>query len=565
MFKGFLKTFRLFKAYVFCVQGAWGRLFLCFLLAILEVGVTVGLPQSMKRLVNFLSGDITLSFGLLFGVFLFFTLADRILHYLEDLIFFPIVNRAIRDLTEETVTHFHALPWQEVRHISLGHLLSSLKRISLSARFFIRSCFLTGPTYIFKFIVSWVVLLKLGLFTIEIALSFFLFLSVFYYTMRWYLGTRSSSWKKTDRVTDGVKDSLLQTKFVRFFLEAERKRLKGYLQEEAKSWIKTNKHLNFMLILLGGCLTLITGFVILRGIQFVLRGTLTVGDFILLKSQLAAAFMPFRRWLVESRQVFEAVVDIENVLAVLEKPLPFQKGILEEEKISGDTQEAFKLRHVSFSYTSEKPLLKDVNFSIPRGTAGILWGPTGGGKSTLLHLLTGLLKPSEGEIKILGRERKEGSLLSPSLVYFIPQETYLFNQSLRYNLLYGLERSVEDEELWSVLEKINLKEWVLSLPRQLETSLGDLGTQISGGERQKVILARALLLRPQILILDETTSALDEETEQKVFRILKKEIQTLLLATHRSSLRNQGDWSAYVQNGHVSLKFLRDQKMKKFS
>jgi ATP-binding cassette subfamily B protein len=435
----------------------------------------------------------------------------------------------------------------------LGKVLSSLKRISLSARFFIRSCFLTGLTSFLKLIFSFWILGQMGVLSLGSGALFGMSLVIFGWTMKWYLKMRASSWEKTDRAVDSLKDSLLQSKFVRFFQKTENERLQEVLFQEAKGWIETNTRLNSMHLVVSGCLALISLWVIFWGAKGVQAGTLTLPQFVLIKSQLAAAFLPLRSWILESRQALEAAVDIGQVFQILQTPLPQGEKknslLLKDER---DREPAFKFNHVSFFYekgTSESSFIHDISFSFPYGKKGALVGPTGGGKSTLLHLMCGLLQPSQGEVRLLGHDLKTIKSIPPTLVHFIPQDSYLFHQTLRYNITYGCSFDLKEEEIWEALRLVGLSGWVRALPQGLNTWAGDLGNSLSGGERQRVALARALLLKPEILLLDETTNALDETMEQKIMTVLQEKIPTLIIATHKTSFLSSLDWVVEVSQG----------------
>jgi ATP-binding cassette subfamily B protein len=521
-------------------------------LALLEIGVTTSLPTLGKSLINFLSGDLSHGFGIVFAVFAVLTVMDKTFHYLQDLLLFPLINGAIRDLTERTVSHIHDMPWVETQKLSLGKILSSLKRISLSARFFIRSCFLTGITSFLKLSISLGILLYLGLLPMEILMGLGLCLGIFAMAVKGYLKTRAQSWRKSDRTTNVIKDSLLQTKFVRFFKLAEGERLRKALIQEAQGWLKTNTQMNLMHIGVGFSIGVASLVVLFLCIKRVKGGELTVGDFVLLKAQLAAMFLPLKNWMMESRQALEATVDMQRVLKILQTPLPRK----EKSHLKENPQEfAVSFSRVSFSYGGSPSSLGPLEFSIPVGKKVALMGPTGCGKTTLLHLIGGILEPTEGTIKVFGQDTQAFSPagLSPTL-HFIPQDSYLFQQTLRYNITYGCSKPVPEEEIKRVMDQVGLSSLVARMPQGMETWVGDMGVRLSGGERQRVSLARALLLKPSLLILDETTSALDLETEEKIVHLLFKTIPTVIFATHRASVLSHVDWVGTFHQGKMDLK-----------
>jgi ABC-type multidrug transport system fused ATPase/permease subunit len=186
---------------------------------------------------------------------------------------------------------------------------------------------------------------------------------------------------------------------------------------------------------------------------------------------------------------------------------------------------ALEIHRLSFSFRSGGPILRDVNLSLRAGETVILCGASGIGKSSLLNLIAGVLQPASGVVRVDG-----------SNIAYVPQEIALLDDSIRNNLLFGL-RETNDDELMRALAVARLDDFVRAQPRGLETAVGDNGALFSGGQRQRLGLARSILRRPRLLLLDEATSALDEKTEREVLQNLNASGAAVLLATHRTSMR----------------------------
>ncbi len=205
-------------------------------------------------------------------------------------------------------------------------------------------------------------------------------------------------------------------------------------------------------------------------------------------------------------------------------------------------QKAIELRHLTFSYLSGHDVLHDVSTTMWRGQMTALVGPTGAGKSTLIHLLMRYYDCTPGTIFLDGTDIREFALDSfLDHVALVSQETLLLHESLRNNIVYGLKREIAEGELRRVLDQSRLTDFVARLPQGLETLVGDRGVKLSGGEKQRVSIARALLKGASILILDEATSSLDSQTEKLIQEAISEAVRgrTSIVIAHRlSTIRN---------------------------
>ena len=224
-------------------------------------------------------------------------------------------------------------------------------------------------------------------------------------------------------------------------------------------------------------------------------------------------------------------------------------------------QRGIRYSHLSFEYPGRTCALKDVSFEVQRGRMTALVGPTGAGKTTLIHLLMRFYECPKESIFIDGHDLREFSLKSfHKRVAFIGQDPLLFNETIRFNLNYGLEVEASEDAITTVLEQAKLRDFTRNLSKGLDTTIGDRGIQLSGGEKQRLSIARALLRNADILILDEATSALDSETERLIQEAIGAVIhdKTTLVVAHRfATIRNAGhivvlDSGSVVQEGPLS-------------
>ena len=249
--------------------------------------------------------------------------------------------------------------------------------------------------------------------------------------------------------------------------------------------------------------------VLALGGHFVINGSLTLGEFTAFNSYISLLIFPIIMIGFMSNVIAMASVSYQRIELVLNAPEIIENGTVES-TLQGD----IKLEDVSVLY-DDKPVLKNVSFTIKGGSQTAIIGPTAAGKSQLLYLLTGLIKPNSGVVEFDGNNiddyKKESFHNQLGLVF---QDSVIFNMSLRENIAFS--NTVTDESLEKAIETAELKEYINSLPGKLDTVVSERGTSLSGGQKQRIMLARALALNPKILLLDDFTARVDKQTEKKI-------------------------------------------------
>jgi ATP-binding cassette subfamily B protein len=262
--------------------------------------------------------------------------------------------------------------------------------------------------------------------------------------------------------------------------------------------------------------------ILVLGGHYVIRGSMSLGDFAAFNSYLALLIFPILVIGFMSNVIAQATASYGRIRGMLEKTDPVETGTLQAH-LSG----AIELQDVHVSY-GEKPVLKHINFSVQPGSRTAVIGPTAAGKTQLLYLLSGLIKPDTGRLTFDGRHIEE--YLSPSFYQqlgFVFQDSILFNMSIRENITFS--DAVTDESLQRAIETAELKDFVDSLPQGLDTSVSERGLSLSGGQKQRIMLARALALDPKILLLDDFTARVDNQTEAKILDNLQRNYPELTL------------------------------------
>ena len=210
-----------------------------------------------------------------------------------------------------------------------------------------------------------------------------------------------------------------------------------------------------------------------------------------------------------------------------------------------------KLKDISYGFDKSKKILDNINFEVNKNSLTGLIGQSGSGKTTLLKIFMGLLKPNEGQFLVDGKSIYEFLNSWQNKISFVPQEVYILDDTLKRNIALGVDENLIDlEKLNNSIKSSNLEKFVNNLPNGINTVLGEKGSRISGGQRQRIGIARALYNQPEILVLDEATSSLDEKNEYEIFEelnSLKKDI-TIIFASHRKTLKKYCDTLFEIEN-----------------
>ena len=286
--------------------------------------------------------------------------------------------------------------------------------------------------------------------------------------------------------------------------------------------------------------------VLVLGGHFVISGSMTLGNFAAFNSYIALLVFPIIVIGFMSNVIAQANASYQRIHTVLETEDPEEKGTFE-----GDFSGDIELKNISLKY-GDRFALHNVSFHLPAGSRTAIIGPTAAGKTQLLYLLTGLLKPSSGTILFDG---KEIDLLNKAnfhhQVGFVFQDSILFQMSLRENI--GFNQEVTPEMMEKAIQTAELKEFISRLPKGLETPVSERGTDLSGGQKQRIMLARALALNPRILLLDDFTARVDSQTEQKILENVARNYPnlTLLSVTQKISSVSEYDKIILLMQGEV--------------
>jgi len=450
--------------------------------------------------------------------------AGGALGHLRAIFFFPVINQAIRNIRMRVVMQLHRSSIQTWEKYDITEILSASTRISQSLRGFMNISFVNILPAVINIgvfsIAMWHTHRATWYFSPLILLSY----SYVYFGIRDFLRARQHCWEATDKANTAMTDSLKNTKFYKFRMAEEETRLSTYFDAEAQGWL----HNNFLLHKIP--LIQVTWFSIVRGgliIQLVLLlrvGRLSWTDFIVIERYIALIYKQVSSITHQLQRLLSSVVDLEKVLDLLALPdrtiTPSLSPQLHKE---APKTPILQVRNVSFAYTQhERAVLQACSLDIYRGDKVAITGPSGIGKSTLCHLLSGIYQPQQGEILLWGIPLHQLSLTTiGQYIHFVDQEANWVGGATADN---PMAKKTQPSHLVHSSNNAHI-------PAGKRKS-----KKLSSGEKQRLLLARCLQYQPEVLILDETLSALDEASALELLQLVLTSVPTVILITHRQAL-----------------------------
>lgn len=477
------------------------------------------------------------------------------LQQLRDAVFAKVGQRALRILALETFNHIHRLSMRYHITRKTGGLSRIIERGVKGVDFLLRfMLFSVGPLILELLLVAgilffWFDWQYLAVIVVTIGLYVWFTFAV----TEWRVKLRR---QMNDQDTDANQkaiDSLLNFETVKYFGAEQREAdrydtaMRGY--EHAA--LLTNYSLAFLNF--GQAVIISIGLIIVMVLAAmgVERGELTVGDFVMVNAFMIQITMPLNFLGTVYREIRQSLVDMGEMFDLLEQPAEINdKPNAMNLAVHGGN---IRLSNVSFGYNPDRPILQNVSIDVPAGQTVAIVGSSGSGKSTIGRLLFRFYDVSGGSLTIDGQDVRD--ITQKSLhdsIGVVPQDTVLFNDTIYYNIAYGRDGATK-EEVEKAARDAQIHDFILSLQEGYETPVGERGLKLSGGEKQRVGIARTLLKNPPILLLDEATSALDTETEQGIQEALDRaaEGRTVITIAHRLSTIADADQIVVLEKGHV--------------
>ena len=482
---------------------------------------------------------------------------------LRDVIFAQVGQRALRQLALETFRHLHRLSLRYHITRKTGGLSRVMERGVKGVEFLLRfMLFSIGPLILKLLIVAGIFYLEFGFIYMAIVLiTIVLYIWFTFSVTEWRVKVRKEMNDKDTDANQKAIDSLLNFETVKYFGAEEREALRydesmrGY---EAAA-LKTSYSLAFLnfgqtLLITGGLIT-----VMILAAMAVQRGELSVGDFVMANAYMIQITMPLGFLGTVYREIRQALVDMGEMFDLLGQPQEVTDvANAEDLNIKGGQIE---FDNVTFGYDSERIILSKLSLKIKKGETVAIVGPSGSGKSTIGRLLFIFYDVNNGSVKIDGQDIRDVTQASVhNSIGIVPQDTVLFNDTIGYNIAYG-SKNASNDDIVEAAKSAKIHDFIISLTDGYNTTVGERGLKLSGGEKQRVGIARTLLKNPPILVLDEATSALDTETERNIQESLRGlgSGRSVITIAHRLSTVVDADQIVVLEKGVIVEKGTQDE------
>jgi len=475
---------------------------------------------------------------------------------LRDAVFAKVAQRAIRRVGLDTFKHLHALSLRFHLDRQTGGLSRAIERGTKGIEFLLQfMLFNVLPTLLEITLVCGILW---NLYSIEYAaITFATIIGYIVFTIvltEWRTKYRREMNDRDSEATTKAVDSLLNYETVKYFGNElhEANRFDKALQAYEKAAVRSQISLSALNVGQGAIIAIGLIAVMSMTAQGVADGSMTVGDLVLVNTFLIQLYMPLNFLGFVYRQIRQSLTDMEQMFSLLrvEREVADTQGAPALVVNGGEVQ----FDAVDFGYDARRPILKGVSFTIPAGKTLAVVGSSGAGKSTLSRLLYRFYDVTDGAIRIDGQDIRAVSQSSlRKIIGIVPQDTVLFNDTIYYNILYG-RPDATPAEVEEAARLARIHDFILSLPDGYQSKVGERGLKLSGGEKQRVAIARVILKRARLLIFDEATSALDTKTEKQIQESLDQvsENRTTLIIAHRLSTVIGADEILVLDKGEVA-------------
>jgi len=535
-----------------------GRVIIAMICLVLAKLASVALPFAIKNIVDSLDSTQTtivalpLMFLLLYGFLRFSTI---ILGEIRDTIFGRVTEHAMRRIALNVFRHLHTLDLDFHLSRRTGGLSRDIERGTSGISFLMRfMLFNIVPTLLEIAMVTAILFFNYGAgFALIIIISVALY-SVYSVLVTDWRNSFVRNMNEMDSLSSTYAlDSLLNFETVKYFnneqYEASQfdKNLNNLEQARMQNRLSLVALNSGQAVIISISLTLI----MVLAANNVVNGSMTLGDLVLVNAFMLQLFIPLNFLGFVYREIKRALADVEHMFSLLERA-----------PVITDSPDAIALAvgqgtiqfdKVSFSYKADRKILADISFTVPQGKKYALVGPSGSGKSTIARLLFRFYDIDSGSIRIDGQDIRTVTQDSlRKVIGIVPQDTVLFNNTIYYNIAYG-SPGCSDVEVKQAAHLAHLDDFIHQLPEGYETLVGERGLKVSGGEKQRIAIARMLLKRPAIMIFDEATSSLDSTAEQAIIGALREVSanRTTLIIAHRLSTIIDTDGIVVLRHGRI--------------
>jgi len=559
-----MRTIRKVAPYLWPDGQSWAkrRVVLSLLALLMAKLIAVFSPFLYKGAVDALSDGVSSSAWMLGAGAIGLTVAYGLsramsvgFQQLRDVIFARVGQRALRQLALETFQHIHALSLRYHITRKTGGLSRIIERGVKGVDFLLRFMLLSvGPLILELSMISVILFLVFDISYLAIvAATVALYVWFTFWVTEWRVKIRQEMNDQDTNANQKAIDSLLNFETVKYF-GAETREVERYdesMQLYEVAALKTQWSLgalNFgqsVLITAG-----LVGVMVLAALG-VSRGELTVGDFVMVNAYMIQITMPLNFLGTVYREIRQALVDMGEMFELLDQPSEIADA--PDAKPLQVNHGQVEFDDIRFGYDARRPILKGVSLKVPGGGSLAIVGPSGSGKSTIGRLMFRFYDVTGGALRIDGQDVREVTQESlHAAIGVVPQDTVLFNDTILYNIAYGRSDATR-REVEAAAKAAKIHDFIMALPEGYDTQVGERGLKLSGGEKQRVGIARTILKDPPILLLDEATSALDTDTEHDIQEALAEigRGRTAITIAHRLSTISEADRIVVLQEGEV--------------
>src|ERR1700761_5287199 len=474
----------------------------------------------------------------------------------RDGIFARVAMHAVRKLATITFIHMHELSLRFHLERKTGGLTRVLERGRNGIETIVRMVILQLiPTIVEVTLLMGVLFWQFDWRYVLATLAMVVvFMSFTYYATEWRIGIRRKMNDSDTEANTKAIDSLLNYETVKYFGAEEREATRYDRSMERYEQASVRTYTSLAVLNTGQAIIFTVGLTatMLMCALGVRSGRNTVGDFVMVNAMMIQLYQPLNFMGMVYREIKQAIIDIEKMFNVLSRKAEIQDipGAVPLVVSSGNV----RFDNVHFAYEADRPILKGLSFEVPAGKTFAIVGPSGAGKSTISRLLFRLYDVSSGRILIDGQDIRNVAQNSlRAAIGMVPQDTVLFNDTIRYNIRYG-RWDASDQEVEEAARLAQIDGFIRRSPKGYETQVGERGLKLSGGEKQRVAIARTILKAPPILLVDEATSALDSHTEHEIQEALERvsRNRTTLVIAHRLSTIVTADEIIVLDQGRIA-------------
>ena len=534
-----------------------GRVLVALTFLIFAKMATVGVPLVLKDIVDLMDSEILplvlpVSLLLAYGAL---RLLNVLFSELRDAIFAKVRYRAMRNLSREVLSHLYSLSLQFHLDRRTGGISRDLERgtrgVSSIMNYLVFNIIPTAAEF------TLVAFLLLGDYAIQFTIVTFttvlIYITFTLSVTNWRMHIRHRMNRLDSSANAMAVDGLINYETVKYFNndQYEIDRYDDTLDEWETAAVSSQTSMSLLNFGQGSIIAIGVTFMMFYAAKGVVDGEMSIGDLVLVNALMLQLFIPLNFLGIIYRSLMHSLADIDLMFALLDK-----KSDVTDKENAPDlhiSQGVVRFENVNFGYHPDRQILHQVNFEIPAGKKLAVVGPSGAGKSTLSRLLFRFYDVDGGKVSIDGQSVNDVTQESlRTAVGIVPQDTVLFNESIFHNIIYSRPEASE-EDVYQAAKLANIHDFISQLPEGYDTVVGERGLKLSGGEKQRVAIARVILKNPRILVFDEATSSLDSHSEQVILTSLAEVAQqrTTLVIAHRLSTISDADIILVLDNGRV--------------